>query len=452
MGYLTATAALAQMASGQLTATQLLQTCLKRIEQREPAIKAWTFLQTEAALQPALHQDTRSPHTLQPPPAMAQLQGIPVAVKDIFATVDMPTAWGMAIYAGRYLPTDAAIVARLKAAGATILGKTVTTELATAASGPTRNPHNLAHTPGGSSSGSAAAVADGMVPVAIGSQTMGSVLRPAAYCGIFGFKPSFGRISRQGMMPVCDDLDQVGLFARSLEDIEHVFDVLDEGADEHSRRGGNAEPDAEETRKTNDTSSPSRRLAWIKTPHWDQVEGIAQERLQEAVRALEQANILLETIALPPVCDDYWDTVQTLCAYGLNANHGWLLETHAPSCSAQLKDWLQRGRRISRAVYEQALQRGIHYRQAIAAILERYDAILTPVTSGPAPYGLETTGSPIFCGLWTLCGVPALNLPIGKTPTGLPLGIQFVGKLHGDRHFLQTAKRCWQVLQVLAET
>ena len=261
MGYLTATAALAQMASGQLTATQLLQTCFKRIEQREPAIKAWTFLQTEAALQPALHQDTRSPHTLQTPPAMAQLQSIPVAVKDIFATVDMPTAWGMSIYAGRYLPTDAAIVARLKAAGAIILGKTVTTELATAASGPTRNPHNLAHTPGGSSSGSAAAVADGMVPVAIGSQTMGSVLRPAAYCGIFGFKPSFGRISRQGMMPVCDDLDHVGLVARSLEDIEHVFDILDEGANEHSRRGGNAEPDAEETRKTNDTSSPSRRLA-----------------------------------------------------------------------------------------------------------------------------------------------------------------------------------------------
>ena len=445
MGYFTATAALSQIEQRQLTATQLLHLCLERIDQRETAVRAWEFLAPEAALRQATSWDKQFSNGYQASTAMPKLCGIPVAVKDIFATVDMPTAWGTPVYAGRYGSENAAIVSRLQAAGAIILGKTVTTELATAASGRTRNPHNLAHTPGGSSSGSAAAVADGMVPVAIGSQTMGSVLRPAAYCGVFGFKPSFGVISREGMMPVCDDLDHVGLFARCLEDIEWIFDVLAVDGEENSCR------QYQETEVSGDGES-GLRLAWVRTPYWRQVESPAQSRLQQAVNALNQANIPVETVALPSVCDDYWETVQALCAYGLNANHGQLLETHRQACSPQLKDWLHRGRDISLSAYQQALQRGAHYREAVAAILGQYNAILTPVTSGPAPYGLATTGSPIFCGLWTLCGNPALSLPIGKTKAGLPLGIQLVGKLHDDRRFLQLAKQCWQVLKALEET
>ncbi len=458
MGHFTATAALARMREEQLTATQFLQTCLDRIEQRESVVKAWTFLAPEAAQQQALDCDTgdsegdrASPQSFQP------LHGIPVAVKDIFATVDMPTAWGTPIYAGRYLTEDADVVTRLKAAGAIILGKTVTTELATAAAGPTRNPHNLAHTPGGSSSGSAAAVADGMVPIAIGSQTMGSVLRPAAYCGIFGFKPSFGAISRRGMMPVCDDLDHVGLFARSLADMQHLLTVLtvdpaDWVTGAHRQQLGTAvrAHSPAPLRSGESIENPPNlepQLAWVKTPHWHQVEPVAQSQLTQTIAVLKQTGIAVETVALPPVCHDYWDTVQMLCAYGLNAHQGALLERFRESCSPQLKDWLQRGQLIQPAAYEQACQRGACYREAITSILEQYDAILTPVTTGPAPYGLATTGSPLFCGLWTLCGTPALNLPIGRTAQGLPLGCQLVGRWGEDESLLHTASRCWQVLQ-----
>ncbi|MEM6714823.1 MAG: amidase, partial [Cyanobacteria bacterium P01_C01_bin.147] len=214
MKFLTVSAAIAQVLEHQISVSEILNRSLQRIHARECEVKAWTFLAVEAAHQQMAIQAEYG-RACSPADRLAQspLLGIPVGIKDIFATVDMPTAWGLPLYRDRYLPTEATVVTRLKAAGAIILGKTVTTELATAAAGPTRNPHNLRHTPGGSSSGSAAAVADGMVPVAIGSQTMGSILRPAAYCGIFGFKPSFGRIDRHGMMPVSTDLDHVGIFA-----------------------------------------------------------------------------------------------------------------------------------------------------------------------------------------------------------------------------------------------
>ncbi len=196
---LTAVQAREQLESGRLTATELLDGCLERIQEREFLVKAWQVLGTEAAQVQAIRLDSALPESAE----LSPLHGIPVGLKDIFSTPDLPTTWGSQIFAGRYLPETAAVVERLKKAGALILGKTVSTEFATAAAGSTRNPHNLDHTPGGSSSGSAAAVADGMVPIAIGSQTMGSILRPAAYCGIFGFKPSFGAISRYGMLSIC---------------------------------------------------------------------------------------------------------------------------------------------------------------------------------------------------------------------------------------------------------
>ncbi|MEM9004964.1 MAG: amidase [Cyanobacteria bacterium P01_F01_bin.86] len=453
----TATLALALMRSGQLTASQFLATCLDRIEQREAAVRAWIFLAAEAARQQAIQSDalTLAEHEGRPSrsPIMQPLRGIPIAVKDIFATMDMPTAWGTSIYTGRYLTAEAEVVSRLQAAGAIILGKTVTTELATAASGATCNPHNLAHTPGGSSSGSAAAVADGMVPIAIGSQTMGSILRPAAYCGIFGFKPTFGRISRQGMMPVCDDLDHVGLFARSLEDIQRVFTVLTVEANDGPMgdRGepivrANGESPLATIQPMEGLSSPECRLAWIQTLHWSQVEPVAQNQLHQAIAVLKQAGIHIEVVTLPAICHDYWDTVQRLCAYGLKTHHGKLIEQHREQCSSLLQNWLQRGQNIQPSAYEQARQSGAAYREAVSSILAQYDAILTPVTSGPAPYGLATTGSPIFCGIWTLCGLPALNMPIGKTSKGLPLGCQLVGRWMEDQRLLQIAAHCWQFL------
>ncbi|MEM9164119.1 MAG: amidase [Cyanobacteria bacterium P01_F01_bin.4] len=261
--FLTAEKASLKIAQGQLTTVELLQACLRRIEDREPSIHAWQYLKLDQALQQAATWDKpdRTFGTTDRLTAPQPLSGIPIAVKDIFATVDMPTGWGTDIYRDRYLDHEAAVVTRLKQAGAIILGKTVTTELATAAAGPTTNPHNLTHTPGGSSSGSAAAVADGMVPLAIGSQTMGSILRPAAYCGIFGFKPSFGLISRDGMMPVSRDLDHVGVFARGLGDIQLLLDVLigQDDRDPDCQGYGDLDHSREEP-------SLALRLASIKTP------------------------------------------------------------------------------------------------------------------------------------------------------------------------------------------
>lgn len=433
MEFLTATAALGQIRKGQLLPSQLLEIYLARLEQREPVVKAWTHLAIAAARQQAASQDQQLRDRSIDVLLKAQpLFGIPIGIKDIFATADMPTTWGFPLYAKRHLATDAVVVSQLKAAGAILLGKTVTTELATAAAGPTRNPHNFDHTPGGSSSGSAAAVADGMVPLAIGSQTMGSVVRPAAYCGIFGFKPSFGVISRQGMMPVCEALDQVGFFARSIDDLQTGFQVL-------------ATPNSDSTRSAVTAQMP--KLAWVQTSQWPAIDAPMQNRLTEAMRALQQAGMTIEPVTLPPIFDEYWEIAQTQCAYGLYQNHGELLTAHPQYCSPALQSWLERGQEISSQVYQQACQQSQAYRAAIAALFTHYDAILTPATADSAPLGLTNTGSPRFCALWTICGVPAITLPIGKTLAGLPLASQLVGPWGQDQKLLQIAAHCWQHLQ-----
>ena len=434
----TATESLTKIRDHEQLPSQLLDTYLTRLQQREPAIQAWTSL----AIAPARDQAIALDQQLRdhPPDELLSarpLWGIPIGVKDIFSTVDMPTGWGFPLYDGRYLTEDAAVVSRLKAAGAIILGKTVTTELATAAPGPTANPHNLHHSPGGSSSGSAAAVADGMVPIAIGSQTMGSVLRPAAYCGIFGFKPSFGLIARTGMMSVASELDQVGIFANCIDDVRLVFDGLLNP--EHSL--------PEDTEKSLLQGSSLPRLAWIKTPHWHDVEPVTQARLQQVVDAISQAGTIIHPVELSARCTDYWDTIQTLCAHGLYQHHGGLMANYPSRCSPKLKEWMMRGQGIDASTYARAVAKQKQYQVDVDAILSNYDAIFTPVTSGPAPLGLENTGSPLFCGLWTLCGLPALNIPVGKTSEGLPLGCQLVGRRNHDRQLLQIAQYCWSPIQ-----
>ena len=375
MKFLTASAAIAQIFDRQISVSEILNSSLQRINARESDIKAWTFLAVEAARQQATRQaeDCRA---TSPAELLSQLPllGIPVGIKDIFATVDMPTAWGMSLYRDRYFPTEATVVTRLKAAGAIILGKTATTELATAAAPPTRNPHNLAHTPGGSSSGSAAAVADGMVPIAIGSQTMGSVLRPAAYCGVFGFKPSHGSISRHGVMPVSAHLDHVGMFARCLDDIRLVFEVLVDHP-----------PTQPELKASSQATEPpqSPRIAWIQTPDWPLIDPSAQNRLQQIVQLLAQSAATITQFDLPATNLDYWTTTQTLCAHGLYQQHGDLLEHYPSACSPQLQDWLRRGQAIDISAYATALEVQKQYQASMDALLHDFDAILTPVTPGP---------------------------------------------------------------------
>lgn len=435
-----------KLKTGELSITELLQACLQRIQLREPQVNAWVYLDVDhaqdqaAQWEQALNQ--RGSQILETCP----LLGIPVAVKDIFATLEMPTCWGTEIYHNRYLSYEAAIVSQLKSAGAIILGKTVTTALATATAGSTTNPHNIAHTPGGSSSGSAAAVADGMVPLAIGSQTMGSVLRPAAYCGVFGFKPSFGLISRYGMMPVSQMLDHVGVFARCLDDIQRLLTVL--------VKPDVRDPDCQFSRQvvSFDESVANRsdhpiRLGLVQTPHWQEVEDVAQSRLLQAVDVLRQANITVDLVSLPPEFDRYWSIVQKLCAYGLYQNHGALLMEYRDQCSPLLTSWLKRGQAISDDTYHKACQWRDRYRTLLTPTFAQYDAVISPVTTGPAPLGLENTGSPILCGLWTLCGLPALNIPLGSTTNGLPLGCQLVGAFQSDRQLLNVAKQCWPILK-----
>ncbi|EDX85941.1 Amidase, putative [Synechococcus sp. PCC 7335] len=439
-----------QLREGRLTVTQLLQSCIHRINQHDSQVHAWEHLDIQLALQLAKGLDRAIERSDETPPSqiVSSLFGIPIGVKDIFATLDMPTGWGMDIYRDRYLDHEAAVVSRLKAAGAIILGNTVTTELATAAAGPTANPHHLQHTPGGSSSGSAAAVADGMVPLAIGSQTMGSILRPAAYCGIFGFKPSFGLISRYGMMPVCQELDHVGIFARGITDLQILLTVL-VGPDRRDPDSWLGEPfgTIESTSKlAQHHHSSCLRIGFVSTPYWNQAEKVTQVRLHQAMSKLQQAGINVEEVSLPREFDRAWEVVQTLCAYGLHKEHGSHLPTNVGS--PILQTWLQRGQAVSDANYRQACQYRDRYRQLLQPIFAQYDALLSPVTLGPAPFGLTNTGSPVFCGLWSLCGLPALNLPLGQTESGLPLGAQLIGPLYADRELLKAAEQCWTVFKM----
>lgn len=445
---LTAEAVTAHLTMGQLSVTELLQVCLQQIKSREPIVQAWVYLDIDHAQQQATEWEQKLKQQGSQIIESCPLLGVPVAIKDIFATLEMPTGWGTEIYQNRYLDHEAEVVSNLQSAGAIILGKTVTTDLATATAGPTTNPHNLAHTPGGSSSGSAAAVAAGMVPLAIGSQTMGSTLRPAAYCGVFGFKPSFGLISRYGMMPVSPVLDHVGVFARCLGDIQRLLTVL--------VKPDIRDPDCQSFEQLvsfeppvsyqRENKSRSIRLGLIQTPYWHQAEDVAQSRLMAAVNGLRQADIVVDLVSLPPEFDQCWTLVQKICAYGLYQNHGALLTDYPVHCSTLLKRWLQRGQSISKDTYQQACQWRDRYREFLAPVFAQYDAVVSPVTTGPAPLGLGNTGSPIFCGLWTLCGLPALNMPLGKTADGLPLGCQLVGPLYGDQRLLATAHHCWDIL------
>lgn len=448
---LSVTQAQAQIAAGNLSVNTLLEACLAQITQQEPHIQAWSHLAIASARQQAslsnLHSDSQA--------QVLPLQGIPIAVKDIFATPDMPTSWGSPMYRGRILDHEATVVTRLKAAGAIIVGKTITTEFATAAPGPTRNPHHLDHTPGGSSSGSAAAVAAQMVPLAIGSQTLGSVLRPAAYCGIFGFKPSFGLISRYGMLSVCRDLDQVGFFARSLTDLPGLLAVL-AGPDPldpdcihslsmDSRFNRFAPPRLAPPRLAPPRLAPPR-LAYVLTADADQLEPVARDRLDRVATILIQAGATIDRVTLPPMFDPAWEIAQTLCAVSLATNHGDVISTHADHCSEGLKAWVNRGHSTAPLRYTQAHQQKTAYLPWLQTLFSQYDAILAPVTTGAAPRGLDNTGSPIFCSLWTLCGLPALNLPVGTNDVGLPLGCQLIGPPQQDHHLLQIAQWIWPYL------
>lgn len=417
---------------GVLTSEELVQDCLERIRALEPKVQAWQFLDEEHALAQARACDERK----RGGEPVGPLHGVPVGVKDIIDTADMPTENGTVLHEGRTPRDDAAVVRMLRAAGAVILGKTVTTECAYFNPGKTRNPLNPEHTPGGSSSGSAAAVGAGMVPLALGSQTAGSVIRPAAFCGAYGFKPTHGLIPRTGVLALSRTLDHVGLFARSIDDLALLLEQL-QGYDE---RDPDTRPRARIPFRSVAGEEPPLEpmFAFVKTPHWERMDPDAKEAYAELREALGKQ---VEEVQVFVSGNEPWDWHRTIMEAEMAANLEPLWREGAEKLSEKLRALLERGKETRALDYQRALRRIAPTVEGFDELfMQRYDAIITPPALGTAPKGLASTGDPAFCSVWTLLGMPAITLPLMQGENGLPLGVQLVGRKGYDARLLRTAR------------
>jgi Asp-tRNA(Asn)/Glu-tRNA(Gln) amidotransferase A subunit family amidase len=426
---LTAIEAAERIAGGELSSAKYVEACLDRIEAIDGKVHAFIHLDRKEALRQAAALDERRRNGK----ALGALHGIPVAIKDIFDTADYKTECGSPLLEGRHPMRDAAAVARLRAAGAVIIGKTVSTEFAYFHPGATRNPHDVQRTPGGSSSGSAAAVAAGMVPLAIGSQTNGSMIRPAAFCGVYGVKPSHGLISRAGALTLSRALDHVGVFARTLADAALILEVLaGYDADDDATRPL-AAPAYLETLASDPPLPP--KIAFVRTPVWDKADAETRAAFEQLVRRLGES---AATVDLPDAFAAAWDDHRAVMAVDMAHNLGAVVDRGGEASSKQLRDFLAEGRGVSAVRYLAARDNARRYAAGIAEIFNQYDAILTPAAPGVAPRG-EATGNPVFCSLWTLTGLPALSLPLLAGEGGMPLGVQLIGEADDDARLMRTA-------------
>ncbi len=433
---LTAAQAAADIREGRISSVELVEACLARIAEAEPKVQAWQFLDREHALTQARLADEAHragrPH--------GPLHGVPVGIKDVFDTRDMPTENGCALHAGRTPRHDAAAVALLRQAGAVILGKTVTAELAYYTPGKTRNPHDPERTPGGSSSGSAAAVAAGMVPLALGTQTNGSTIRPAAFCGVYGYKPTHGLISRRNMLRLSRTLDHVGLFARSLEDVALAAEaIMQFDADDEDMRPAAAPP---LVRVLAEDPPVEPKLGFARTPAWDQAEDVTKAAFEELCEVL---GARVEPLELPSFFAEAWPAQKTIMEAEMAHNLGRAYEHGRDRLSPAMQEALARGRAVTAKAYLAALALIRDLEAEIADATYAYDAILTPAAPGPAPRGMAT-GNPAFSTLWTLAGVPAVSLPLLADESGLPMGVQLVSRRGDDARLLRTAR--WLVEEV----
>jgi Asp-tRNA(Asn)/Glu-tRNA(Gln) amidotransferase A subunit family amidase len=370
------------------------------------------------------------------------LYGVPVGVKDIIDTMDFPTEYGSPIHAGRYSVGDATVVSRLRAAGAVIFGKTVTTEFATTHPGPTCNPHNLAHTPGGSSSGSAAAVAAGMVPVALGTQTNGSVIRPASFCGVYALKPSRGLLPRTGVLDQSPSLDEIGVFARNLEDIAKLTEIMS-GDDGHDRASARQSP-----RRLYDVavSQPPLppKFCFVKTPWWDDVEPEAREAYEAFVAHMGEN---VEVVQLPDIVKQVapWLVTVNEIELGVCLQKEWL--HHRELLSEPLRARVEKSMTMPGTNYLIAKDRMFHVMNAFDEYFATFDAILCPAALGTAPHSLASTGNPIMQTVWSFAGLPSVNLPLLTLSNGLPLGVQAVGSYQNDARLLRSSR--WLVSEFI---
>lgn len=423
---LSAVEAAGAIRGGTLTSERLTQACLQRISARDAAVEAWASLDPKHALSQARAADALLANGAK----LGLLHGVPVGVKDIIDTQDWPTENGTAIFKGRRPSRDAEVVSRLKAAGAIILGKTVTTELAFFGPGKTRNPHNPSHTPGGSSSGSAAAVADNQVPLALGTQTAGSIIRPASYCGVFGLKPTFGTIPAKGVLVQSPPLDTIGGYARSVPDLALLIEAL----------GGDAFAQCQPPLGQGCRGAP--RFAFIKSVAWPMGDGVMKDMMLGLATQLGGA---VEETDLPQEFSAAEGLQRAVQFHDIAVNYGPLMDANPGQISAKLEQVIADGRTVTASEYGVACARRDGLYRALASVFGRFDAILTPSASGPAPEGLESTGSPAFNFLWTYLGCPAVNVPVLRAGE-LPLGVQLVGPRGGDAALLDAAQWLWERL------
>jgi len=414
MKAITAVEAVAAIEAGTLTSEKLVRGYLNRIAQRDDVVKAWAHLDPDQAIAQAKAADAASG---------GLLRGIPVGVKDIIDTYDMPTGHNSPIFEGKVPFGDAACVALCRTANAVILGKTVTTEFANRHAGATTNPHNPAHTPGGSSSGSAAAVADGQVPLAFGTQTGGSVIRPAAYCGVVGYKPTFGDFSRVGIKMQCHSVDTLGLMARTLDDIA-LFRA--------------AVLKLPPVRIDRNIGRP--RIGVCRSPVWDRAEPETRALIEETATRLSDKGASVVDVAFAAPFADIIDDHAAITGFESVRNYADERLRNPDKVSDELMSGpMKRGLAVSFERYVAAQRKATAFKAHVDSLFDKIDLLLTPSAPGEPPKGLASTGDPVFNSIWTLAGTPCVTLPAGTGPRGLPLGVQLVGLRHTDDHLLSLA-------------
>ncbi len=418
---LTATEIIAAIGQGQTTSEAVVRACLDRIATREPEVHAWAHLAPEAALAAARAFDKNGKH--------GPLAGVPFGVKDIIDTFNLPTEWGTPIHKGRQPERDAACVALSRKAGGILLGKTVTTEFANLHPGPTRNPHDLTRTPAGSSSGSAAAVADFMAPIAIGTQTTGSTIRPASFCGVFGYRPTYGEHRMHGVMEASGSLDTLGILARSVADISLYRDVL--------------------------LGIPPEPMPKIERPHfalcrshvWDQFEPVTQTLIENAAFRLARAGARVTEFTLPAEFELLNDAHRTISSFEFARTFTWEIENHWNEISDTLRGGrLHDGLAGNFERYIEAKRLADECRHRLDALMGGIDVLLTPAAFGEAPVGTPAfAGVPLY-QIWTVLHVPAVSIPVFKGPAGMPIGAMLIGKRHDDRKLFACAQWAFEKL------
>lgn len=401
--------------SGELTAEAVVRDCIARIAEREPTIRAWAHFDADAALAQARAIDGRADKGL--------LAGVPVGVKDVIDTADMPTRYNSAIYRDHRPRADAACVALVRRAGGIVLGKTVTTEFASREPGPTRNPHNPEHTPGGSSSGSGAAVADCMVPLGFGTQTGGSTIRPAAYCGVVGYKPSFNTINGAGMKHLAESLDTIGVIGRSVEDCALLVHAI----------SARALPDFS-------VALPNApRIGLCRTSRWMSASPATQALLEETARTLAARGASVRDLDLPEDFDRLYDTQRLIADFEAGRSLAWEYDNHPDLLSEHMRTTLPKNMAIARESYDEAMRHARECRLRFVDATREVDVLLTPSAPDEAPAGIQRTGDSLFNRNWTLLGAPCVTLPVGSGPKGLPLGVQLVAPYDCDYRVLKCA-------------